>query len=111
MTEPTHSSTGHDEHGPGHFRAYMVVAVALAVFTAASFVVNALVHAKTLSPEVGFWVILGVAVVKAVLVALYFMHLISDWGYVFFLIVPVLILAALTGFALVPDMVLDWPEG
>jgi caa(3)-type oxidase subunit IV len=100
----------HGDHGAGHFRAYMVVAVALGVFTIASFVVNFLEHTGTITPVVGFWVILGVAVVKAILVAMYFMHLVTDWGLVYFLIVPVLILAALTGLALLPDMVLDWPE-
>lgn len=108
MTEPSHAPAAHGDHDPALFRAYMVIAVLLAVFTAASFVVNGLVHAKTLTPMAGFWIILAVAVVKAVLVALYFMHLLADWGKVYFLIVPVLILAAMTVIALLPDHVFDW---
>ncbi len=105
MSDTAHSA---DEHSPALFRTYMVIAVALAIFTAASFVVNGLVHAGTLTATTGFWLILGVAVVKALLVALYFMHLLVDWGKVYFLLVPVLILAALTVIAWLPDMVFDW---
>ncbi len=97
-----------DDHGPGLFRAYMIVAAALAIFTAASFVVNGMVHAGSLTHVTGFWIILSVAVIKALLVALYFMHLLADWSKVCFLIVPVLILAALTILAFVPDHVFDW---
>ena len=52
--------------------------------------------------------ILGVAVVKALLVATYFMHLKWDWGRLYFLIIPAFVLAPMALFALLPDIVLYW---
>lgn len=108
MSDPAHST---HEPSPALFRTYMVIALALAIFTAASFVVNGLVHSGTLTAMTGFWLILGVACIKALLVALYFMHLMVDWGKVYFLLVPVLILAAMTVITWLPDMVFDWQRG
>ena len=61
--------TAGEHHGPG-FKAYMVVASALTVFTVVSFVVNYFVREHGLAPHVGFAIILGVAVCKATLVGL-----------------------------------------
>ena len=49
-----------------------------------------------------------VAVVKSLLVALYFMHLKYDWRKVGFFIVPALILGAMWYFVFMPDIVLAW---
>lgn len=99
----------HSEHhaGPG-VQAYLVVFVALSVFTAISFAVNYAVRDHWLAPYAGFALILGVAVVKAVLVGLYFMHLVVDWGKLYFLIFPTFILAAMFITVLMPDIVLAW---
>jgi cytochrome c oxidase subunit 4 len=105
MTDPHHPATGH--HGPD-FRLYMVVAAALAVFTAASFGVNEMVRHDMLTPVAGFLAILGVAVCKAVLVGLYFMHLRWEWGKLYFMIIPAFILGAMMMFVLMPDGVLAW---
>ena len=99
------SNSHHPEHheGPG-FQAYMVVFLALSTFTAISFLVNA-----TLGRGMtGLLIILAVAVVKAVLVGLYFMHLVVDWGRLYFLIFPTFILAAMFITVLMPDIVLAW---
>jgi cytochrome c oxidase subunit 4 len=95
----------HDEHheGPG-FQAYMVVFIALSTFTAISFLVNATVGRNL----AGLTIILSVAVVKAILVGLYFMHLVVDWGKLYFLIFPTFILAAMFITVLMPDIVLAW---
>ncbi len=106
MTDPHHPATDH--HGPD-FRLYMVVAAALAVFTAASFGVNRLVNTEALTPIAGFTLILGVAVCKAVLVGMYFMHLKYEWGKLYFMIVPASILATMMMFVLLPDLVIPWP--
>ena len=53
-------------------------------------------------------IILSVAVVKALLVAIYFMRLKWDWGRLYFLIIPALVLAPMLVFALLPDIVLYW---
>ena len=94
----------HEDHaGPG-FQAYMVVFVALSVFTAISFLVNATVGRNM----TGMLIILSVAVIKAILVGLYFMHLVVDWGKLYYLIFPTFILAAMFITVLMPDIVLVW---
>jgi caa(3)-type oxidase subunit IV len=101
------SHAAHEHHGPS-FKAYMVVAGALTVFTAVSFVVNYLVREHGLAPHTGFTIILAVAVCKATLVGLFFMHLILDWGKVFYFIIPAFILGAMMMIVLLPDIVLAW---
>jgi cytochrome c oxidase subunit 4 len=99
------SDSSHSEHhaGPG-FQAYMVVFVALSMFTAISFLVNYFVGRNM----TGLMIILGVAVVKAILVGLYFMHLVVDWFKLYYLIFPTFILAAMFITVLMPDIVLAW---
>jgi cytochrome c oxidase subunit 4 len=99
-----------DAHNGKLFRAYMAVALALAVFTATSFGVNALVRSEHLSSLMGFVLILGVAIVKATLVGLYFMHLKYDWGRLYFMIVPAFILGTMLMFVLLPDIVIGWQK-
>src|SRR5262249_60997273 len=102
-----------DTHDTGHghgdlFKLYMVVAVALSGFTVISFVVNYFVRAHGLSATLGFLIILGVAVAKATLVGLYFMHLKYDWGKLYFMIVPAFIIATMMMIVFLPDIVLAW---
>src|SRR5437016_4611358 len=99
------SNSNHSEHhaGPG-FQAYMVVFLALSMFTAISFLVNYFVGRNM----TGLMIILGVAVIKAVLVGVYFMHLVVDWFKLYYLIFPTFILAAMFITVLLPDIVLVW---
>lgn len=99
MTDTHH---GHDHHGPT-FKLYMVIAVVLAVCTSLSFLFNQTVPWKV----VAFILILGVAIIKAVLVGTYFMHLKWDWRMLYFLIVPAFILGAMMMFVLMPDILLN----
>jgi caa(3)-type oxidase subunit IV len=105
MSEAHHLE--HHHEGPG-FQAYMVVFLALSTFTAISFLVNYAVREYGLAPPAGFAIILGVAVVKATLVGMYFMHLLVDWVKLYFLIFPTFILAAMFITVLLPDIVLAW---
>jgi cytochrome c oxidase subunit 4 len=100
MTE-THNDEAH--HGPS-FKAYLIIFGALSIFTAISFLVNEFVG-RNLQ---GLVIILAVAVCKAVLVGIYFMHLIVDWKKLYYLIFPTFILAAMFLTVLMPDMVLVW---
>jgi caa(3)-type oxidase subunit IV len=102
-----HAASEHP-HGPATTQPYWVVFAALCVFTAVSFIVNYFVRNGTLSAATGFTIILSVAVVKALLVAIYFMHLKWDWGRLYFLIIPTFALAPMLVFALLPDIVLYW---
>jgi caa(3)-type oxidase subunit IV len=88
--------------------AYLVIFVALSIFTAVSFYVNSAVRGGTMSTESGFMLIMGVAVCKAVLVAMFFMHLKIDWGRLYFVIIPVMILGVMMIIVLLPDIVLAW---
>jgi caa(3)-type oxidase subunit IV len=96
--------SGH--HGP-NLSAYLGVFLALCVFTAASFVVNQIFREAALT---AMFIILAVAVCKAALVAAVFMHLKWDWGRLYFVIVPVAIMAAMMMVVLLPDGVMGWPE-
>src|SRR5262245_15558803 len=94
---------GHEEHGPD-LKIYLTIAAALAVFTAASFVVNYLVRQEVFSHSMGFFLILSVAIVKATLVGMFFMHVKYDWGNLYFLIIPAFILATMMVVVLLPDI-------
>jgi cytochrome c oxidase subunit IV len=100
-----HSAEHHDD---ASIMPYLVVFGALAVFTIVSFVVNGAVRGKALEPHSGFAIILGVAVIKALLVATIFMHLKFDWGRVYFMIIPALVLGCLMMFVFMPDILLAW---
>ncbi len=104
----THDDVARDTHGHEVFRAYMVVAVALCVFTAASFLVNYQVRAGHFSSQTGFTLILAVAIVKATLVGMYFMHLKFEWGKLYFMIIPAFILGLMMVIVLLPDIVFVW---
>src|SRR5262245_43255591 len=99
----THSP---DEHHGNLFRVYMIVAVALAVCTGSSFFFNRLAEREAITHFISFVLILGVAILKAVLVGLIFMHLKWDWGLVYFIIVPIFILGAMMAMVFMPDGVL-----
>ena len=106
MSEEIHTGDYVEAHGPS-FKAYMVVFGALSIFTAISFVVNEAVRHDVLSTQSGFLLILAVAVVKALLVAIYFMHLIVDWGKLYYFIFPTFILGTMFMIVLLPDIVLS----
>jgi caa(3)-type oxidase subunit IV len=111
MTESHGATTAlpHDAHahaGPPVL-AYVIVFAALSVFTAVSFIVNGIFH----EPEhklTGAVIILIVAIIKAVLVGLIFMHLKYDWARLYFLIIPVFILGVMMMMVLMPDIVFAW---
>jgi cytochrome c oxidase subunit IV len=98
-------------HGPT-IGVYLAVGVALAVLTALSFVFNYLAHEErqVISKFASFALILTVAVCKAVLVGMVFMHLRWDWFKLYFMIVPAFILGTMMMVVLLPDFVLAWHQ-
>jgi cytochrome c oxidase subunit 4 len=98
----------HDEHHGPDVKAYLVVFGALSIFTGLSFLFNTMAHNKTITYGTSFVLILGVAIIKATLVGLYFMHAKYDWGRIYFLIIPAAILATMMMIVLMPDIVLGW---
>ncbi len=97
MTE-THE--GHHPH-PN----YLAVFGVLVVLTAVSFMTVTALWRSTMGEGAGPMVVMVVGVIKATLVAMYFMHLKYDWFKLYYMIVPALLLGTLLVCALMPDMV------
>lgn len=96
-------SEAHDaDHGP-NVQAYLVVFGALSVFTGLSFAFY-----EMFPRSISFLLILIVAVAKATLVGMYFMHLKFDWPKLYFMIIPAFILATMMMIVLMPDIVVGW---
>jgi caa(3)-type oxidase subunit IV len=93
------------EHGP-NFQAYLYVFYALCVLTAVSFLANAILG----QGQASMWIILAVAVVKATLVAMIFMHLKFDWPKLYCIVIPVCVMAVMMMIVLLPDIVLGWHQ-
>jgi cytochrome c oxidase subunit IV len=106
MSDIQHADA-HASHGPT-LVSYLVVGLALSIFTVVSFVVNGFVKSEKLAVHMGFAIILGVAIVKATLVGAYFMHLKFDWRMIYFMLIPAFILATMMMIVLLPDIVLAW---
>jgi len=104
MSDSSHSGA----HAGPTLRAYLIVGATLAVFTSVSFIANrwAQDHPERTVPS--FVIILGVAVCKAILVGMVFMHLKWDWFKLYFMIFPAFILGAMLAMVLLPDIVLAW---
>ncbi len=97
----THEPKGHE--GP-NFQAYLNVFFALSGLTAVSFLANWALGQNSTSAGI----ILVVAVVKATLVAMIFMHLKFDFSKVYCIVIPVCVMAVMMMIVLWPDMVLAW---
>ncbi|MGE0757458.1 MAG: cytochrome C oxidase subunit IV family protein [Pirellulaceae bacterium] len=115
----THGATGHDpagheadhehehehehEHGHGGIGKYLAVTVALIILTAISFTAGSS-PAIMGTPAVGWTIMLAVSCCKALLVMLFFMHLLweADWKYV--LTIPASIMSVFLLLMLVPDI-------
>ncbi len=103
MVEP--QTDAHAEAGP-NFNTYLVIFAVLSVCTLLSFLVNAMLGQGHTSAGI----ILLIAVIKAVCVAMIFMHLKFEWSKLYFLIIPVMILGVMMMVVLLPDIVLAWPS-
>ena len=107
MTETGHATT-HDAAHDLRVKAYFTVFIALSIFTAVSFLANEAVRQGWIGSFASFVIIISVAVIKAFLVGLIFMHLNFDWGKVYFIIVPIFILGVMMMMVLMPDIVIAW---
>jgi cytochrome c oxidase subunit 4 len=98
----------HEPHDTAHDAAhphpnYVAVFLALVVLTAVSFWTVS--EYWTLGPVAGHTLVMVVAVCKAILVAMFFMHLKYDWFKVYFMVVPAILLGTFLVCLLLPDMV------
>ena len=110
MTETGHATTQDASHDM-RIKAYFTVFVALSIFTAVSFLANSAVYRGWIGVHTSFAIIIGVAIIKAFLVGMIFMHLNFDWGRVYFIIVPIFILGVMMMMVLLPDIVIAWQPG
>jgi caa(3)-type oxidase subunit IV len=110
MTETgiTTTITDPKPHDDGHFRSYLIVFALLCGFTAVSFVCNELERHDKISKHASLAMIMGVAVIKAVCVAVIFMHLKQDWGKVYFIVIPVTVMGIMMMIVFCPDILIAW---
>ncbi|MFO0843125.1 MAG: cytochrome C oxidase subunit IV family protein [Gemmataceae bacterium] len=102
MADTTHAG---EPHGPS-FGAYMAVAAVLSVATISSFFFNTMAQNENITHFTSFVLILSVAILKATLVGLIFMHLKWDWRLLYFLLIPAFILGVMMMVVLMPDALL-----
>jgi caa(3)-type oxidase subunit IV len=91
------------EHGP-NFQTYIAVFIALSVCTGLSFLANMIFG----QGHTSMVIIMVVAVVKATLVAMIFMHLKFDWSKLYCIVIPVCAMAVMIVIVLLPDIVFAW---
>lgn len=99
-----HGDEHHDEeHGHGGIGKYLAVFVALLVLTAMSFTAGSSERIMS-TPALGWTIMLAISCCKALLVMLFFMHLIweANWKYV--LTIPASIMSVFLLLMLVPDI-------
>jgi len=86
MSEEQKKDEAHDqgEHGGGSVKQYIMVFVALCVLTSASFFTYSPYWPFQETPSVGWAFMMAVSCTKALLVMLFFMHLLweANWKYV-----------------------------
>lgn len=106
MADSSHvSNDSHaDDHDHGGLGKYLAVGAALGVLTAISFAVGGSEWLMRDAPQVGRTVMIAVSCMKAMLVMLFFMHLIweANWKYV--LTIPASIMSIFLMLMLVPDI-------
>jgi cytochrome c oxidase subunit 4 len=101
--ETAHADHHDGEHGHGGLSKYLAVGAALGVLTAISFAAGS---SETImsTPQLGWTIMIAVSCCKALLVMLFFMHLIweANWKYV--LTIPASIMSLFLMLMLVPDI-------
>lgn len=108
MTQSTHvTNTGHDDHEHQvSLKTYFAVFIALCVLTSASFF--------TYSPywpfgaKVGWAFMMAVSCTKAMLVILFFMHLLYEANWKYVLTIPATFMSIFLVLMLVPDVGMRW---
>ena len=102
----TESHTSHEdgEHGHGGIRKYVWVAIALAVLTTASFLTYFPFWDQHVPVNVSRAFMMSVSCAKAMLVLMFFMHLLweANWKYV--LTIPAAMMSVFLVMMLIPDV-------
>lgn len=102
MSENNVHSDSHDEHGHGNITKYIVVFVSLCCLTALSFgIANSSIMD---TPSIGWISMMAVSCAKALLVILFFMHLLWEASWKYVLTIPATIMSIFLVIMLVPDI-------
>lgn len=99
-----HDLHGHDTHGHGGLGKYIAVFVALCALTTASFFTYSSYWPWQAQPAVGRIFMMAVSTTKAMLVILFFMHLLWEKSWKYVLTIPAAIMCVFLFLALVPDI-------
>lgn len=99
-----HPVGGHDDHAHGGNGKYIAVFVALCVLTGASFFTTSSLWPFHSTPSIGWAFMMAVSCTKAMLVILFFMHLLweANWKYV--LTIPAAGMSVFLVCMLIPDV-------
>lgn len=100
----THSHGDDHDHGHGGLGKYLAVFVALCILTGASFFTTSKHWPFHDTPSIGWAFMMAVSCTKAMLVALFFMHLLweANWKYV--LTIPSIFMSIFLICMLIPDV-------
>ncbi|HEX8201523.1 MAG TPA: cytochrome C oxidase subunit IV family protein [Isosphaeraceae bacterium] len=105
--DATHQTAAQHEHAESHVRTYLKVFVALLVFTILEYFYAKFASRFQFHIALLILGLMALAVVKAALVGLYFMHLKFEGRWVYLMLVPAGILAMVFIFALSPDIAMQ----
>jgi cytochrome c oxidase subunit 4 len=102
--DPHHSQAAHADHGHGGVGKYVMVFIALLVLTAISFAVGNSQTLRENSPGTMWAMMMAVSCAKAMLVILFFMHILweANWKYV--LTIPASMMSIFLLLMLIPDI-------
>lgn len=105
-----HGHGDHADHGHGHdahsvgIAKYMYVFVALCVLTGASFFTQSDWWREHFSPQVSWAFMMAVSCTKAMLVILFFMHVLYEANWKFVLTIPAALMSVFLVLMLIPDV-------
>src|SRR5215210_5148398 len=105
--DPTNLTAGQHEHAESHVKTYLKVFVVLLVFTVLEYFYAKFASRFQFHIALLILGLMTLAVTKAVLVAMYFMHLKFEGRWVYLMLVPAGILATVFIVALAPDIALQ----
>ena len=105
MSDPTPSDQSHDDHdNHGGIGKYLVVFLALCVLTGASFFTYSEFWPFRETPQIGWAFMMAVSCTKAMLVILFFMHLLWEANWKYMLTIPASFMSLFLVLMLVPDV-------
>ena len=97
-------SPEHEDHHGGSIKTYVVVFLALCLLTTASFFTYSEFWRENFSPQAGWAFMMAVSCTKALLVILFFMHLLYEANWKYVLTIPMVFMSIFLVLMLVPDV-------